>query len=257
MTFVASKSSAVRRWPPATPVHDFLTVSSVRRERSADILHGEVLMRMISGRWFVMGFLTVAALTSVVRDASAQISVGVIGGVSSSSLTVSSSLPTFGELATDFGRRTGFTGGAFLDVPLGKAVSFETGALFSQKGATIAVSIPDLGLAKGDFRLNFLEIPLLARVGIAKFSNCRLFVLGGASIGVKLTARVKVEFQGLSDSQDISDDLPGTDIGLSIGGRIEAEKLLGEVRYTHGFTNLGDTGEVKTHVLAFLAGWRF
>ena len=233
-------------------------VSSVRRGSSPAILHGEVLMRMIQGRWFVTGFLTVTALTGFARDASAQISVGVIGGVNSSSLTVSTSILPIVDLATDFGRRTGFTGGAFVDVPLGsKVVSFETGALFSQKGATLAVSVPDVGLVTGDFRLNFLEIPLLAQVGIAKFSNCRLFVLGGASIGIKLDARVKVEFQGLSNSQDVTDELPGADIGLAIGGRIEAGKALGEVRYVHGFTNLGDEGEVKTHVLSFLAGWRF
>jgi hypothetical protein len=216
-----------------------------------------MLMRMISGRWFVTGCLTLGALTGVVRDASAQISVGVIGGASSSSLTVSASLPTFGDLATDFGRRAGLTGGAFVDIPLGKVVSFEPEALFSQKGATIAVSVPDVGLANGDYRLNYLEVPLLARVRIAKFSNCGVFVLAGPSIGIKLAARVKVEFQGTSDTQDISDQLPGTDIGLAIGGRIESGQVLGEVRYTHGFTNLGDTGEVKTHVLAFLVGWRF
>ncbi len=113
-------------------------------------------------------------------------------------------------------------------------------------------------MATGDYRLNYLEIPLLARIGIAKISNCRVFVLAGPSIGIKLTARVKVAFQGISDSQDISDQLPSTDIGLAIGGRVESGQFLGEIRYIYGFTNLGDTGgDIRTGVVSFMAGWRF
>jgi hypothetical protein len=59
---------------------------------------------------------------------------------------------------------------------------------------------------------------------------------------------------------NISDELPSTDMGLVLGGRVEFKQgVLAEFRYTHGFTDLSDTTDepVRNRVYSFLIGYRF
>jgi len=206
--------------------------------------------------------LFVLAVAGGVRDAAAQVKVGILIGVNSASLTLPDAfLPEEGlDLTVSVGRRVGLIVGGFVDVPAGKALAIEVGGLFSQKGSSTLISIPGVVSGTSDTRIDYLDIPITANVGVAQFSWGKVHLLAGPSIGVKIDARSKATVEGESESVNISDELPSTDMGLVLGGRVEFKQgVLAEFRYTHGFTDLSDTTDepVRNRVYSFLIGYRF
>ena len=157
------------------------------------------------------------------------------------------------------GRRTGLIAGGFVDIPAGKSFLLEVGGLFSQKGSSTTISIPGVVSGTADTRVTYLDIPVLGLVSVAKFSQARVYLLAGPSFGIKIGARLKATVEGESDTQDLSDAIPSTDMGLTVGGRVEFRQgVLAEFRYTHGFTDLSDAEEsVKNRVYSVLIGYRF
>ncbi|HEX5070348.1 MAG TPA: porin family protein [Vicinamibacterales bacterium] len=201
------------------------------------------------------------AVAGGVRDAAAQIKPGVLIGVNSASLTIPETfLPVEDlDLTVNVKRRTGLIVGGFVDVPVGKTLALEVGALFSQKGSATVISIPGVVSGSADTRIQYLDIPILGVVSVAKFSQASVHLLAGPSIGVKIGARLKATVEGQSETQDINDEIPSTDVGLVLGARVEfSQGVLAEFRYTHGLTDLSDTDEsVKNRVFSFLVGYRF
>jgi hypothetical protein len=213
------------------------------------------------GARYAAGALFVLAVAGGVRDAAAQIKPGVLIGVNSASLTIPEALVPVEDidLTVSVGRRTGLIVGGFIDIPAGRSLAIEFGALFSQKGSAITISIPGIVSGNADTRIQYLDIPILGVVNVARFSQASVHLLAGPSVGIKLGARLKATVEGESETQDISDALPSTDVGLTVGGRVEFRQgVLAEFRYTHGFTNLSDGDEdVKNRVYSFLVGYRF
>jgi hypothetical protein len=204
--------------------------------------------------------LVIGACVLSVSHAAAQIRGAVVGGVSSASLSLPEiplELIDFGGFDFTTGRRTTFIGGVIIDFPASRIAAFETGALFSDKGASFKVTVPDLGAANGQFRFRYLDVPLLAKFGVGQFTGGRVYLLAGGTLGLKLGANVKVSAAGVSDTIDFDDEVPSTDFGLTFAGRVERGKALGEVRYTHGLQDLADGGDIRNRVISFLAGWRF
>ena len=213
------------------------------------------------GKIMRVAVLVISACLVTVSEAAAQVRGAVVGGVSSASLTLPT-VPTdlidlLGGFDFTTGRRTTFIGGVIIDVPAGRVVAIETGALFSDKGASFKVTVPDLGSADGQFRFRYLDVPVLAKFGVGQFTGGRVYLLAGGTLGLKMGASVKVSAPGVSESFDFSDEIPSTDFGLTFAGRVERGKVLGEVRYTHGLRDLADGGDVRNRVMSFLAGWRF
>ena len=225
------------------------------------MLQREVFMMTTGRARYAAGVLFMLAMAGGVRDAAAQIKPGVLIGVNSASLTIPETfLPVEDiDLTVSVGRRVGLIVGGFVDVPVGKTLALEVGAFFSQKGSATTISIPGIVSGTADTRIQYLDIPILAVVGVAKFSQASVHLLAGPSIGVKIDARLKATVEGQSETQDISDQIPSTDMGLLLGGRVEFRQgVLAEFRYTHGFTDLSDGEEsVKNRVYSFLVGYRF
>ena len=225
------------------------------------MLQCEVFMIRNRGGRCAAGVFFMLAIAGSARDAAAQIRPGVLIGVNSASLSIPEALlPVEGiDLTVSLGRRTGLIVGGFVDVPAGRSLAIEFGALFSQKGSSTLISIPGIVSGNADTRIQYLDIPILGVVSVAKFSQATVYLLAGPSIGVKIDARVKATVEGASESEDISDAIPSTDIGLLVGGRVEFQQgVLAEFRYTHGFTDLSDGEDsVKNRVYSFLVGYRF
>jgi hypothetical protein len=225
------------------------------------MLHREVLMVMSRRARCAAGVLFVLAIAASVREAAAQVKMGILIGVNSASLTIPEALLPVEDLdlTVSVGRRVGLIVGGFVDIPAGKALAIEVGGLFSQKGSSTTISIPGVVSGTSDTRITYVDIPITANVGVAQFSWGKVHLVAGPSIGVKIGARSKATVEGQSETQDISDQLPSTDMGLVLGGRVEFKQgVLAEFRYTHGFTDLSDGEEsVKTRVYSVLIGYRF
>ena len=187
----------------------------------------------------------------------------VVGGINVSTVTFPIVPPELTELGFDFsvGNRVGFVGGVLIGIPVADGVAIETGALISFKGASLEITIPELGTATGSIKFTYLDVPGLGRFRVVRSSQATVHALAGVTMGLKLSAEQSASFMGQTMTEDL-DGVSGFDLGLTFGGRIEIGRGLVDVRYTFGMLNLaeesGTDGEtIKNRVLSFMAGWRF
>jgi len=219
-----------------------------------------VLGWMLGSLGFAMMAVPASAQTAGSR---LPVTFDVVGGINVSTLTVPIVPPEFQEFGFDFsvGNRVGFVGGVLIGIPVADGVAVETGALVSFKGASLDVTIPDLGSATGSLNLTYLDVPGLGRFRVVTGSHATVHALAGVTMGLKLSASQSATFMGQTVTEDI-EDVSGFDLGLTFGGRVEIGRGLVDVRYTLGMVNLaeesGPDGEtIKNRTWSFMAGWRF
>jgi hypothetical protein len=104
-------------------------------------------------------------------------------------------------------------------------------------------------------KVNYIEIPILARVNIGSSSVNGLSFYGllGPVFDIKLKAK-----QG---DFDFDDNYQSFDIGVIAGGGVEFLRFIAEARYNWGLRNvaggdLADTTKVKTRTFMVLFGFR-
>jgi hypothetical protein len=137
------------------------------------------------------------------------------------------------DFETDGQPRLGFVGGVFAEIPLTPTFAVRPEVLYSQKGAR-AVAADD---ADDDVSLDldYIEVPVLARVGFPASPTLEVALLAGPSIGFRLS-------DNLDDIDDFGDDdaVTSTDYAAVVGGEIGSGPFFVDLRYTFG---LGDLGE--------------
>jgi opacity protein-like surface antigen len=155
-----------------------------------------------------------------------------------------------------FDRRTGFVGGLFVIWPANTRAALQIEALYSQKGAKM-----EEGGGSGEVELDYLEVPVLVRLSSDRSMPTSFNVFAGPSVGFRLRARAKSEFDGESEDEDISDDIERLDFGLAVGAGLELGRFIVDGRYTWGLVNINkedaDEVKVKNRVFSVMAGIRF
>lgn len=186
--------------------------------------------------------------------------VGAEGGVSISSFV--------GDDADDPKNRTGGYGGlTFILQPNKSAVGFQTGAMYVQKGA----KVNDDGIA-GAIRIDYVEVPVLLRVGVPLSAGFSPTVLVGGSLAWRVRCRVAASVGNIDASANCDDD-NGLGGGLGIkrfdgglSGGVEFPITMGgryifvpSVRYTRGLTSLSDADgtDMKNSSIQIGLGIRF
>ena len=188
-------------------------------------------------RLLVAGFV-VAALTSPTA-AWAQVGGGVKVGVNLARLS------GFNDATTT--QRVGITAGGFLTVGLAPMIAFEPEVLFSMQGSRLHFGTSG-SVVSSDVtaKLDYIQVPLLLRVGTSGKHGVSLFVVGGPTVGI------------LARKQGVVDDLKSTDLGVVVGAGVSISRLLLEARYTTGLTDFNKGGTVyKNRVLSMLVGLTF
>lgn len=140
--------------------------------------------------------------------------------------------------------KLGLTFGAYFRRGFSEHFALQPEALFSQQGTAFR----DISL-----RLSYLQIPVL---GVATFTGKTTspFVAFGPALGLKLGASYSQD--GISGS--ISDEVAALDFGFVLGGGIELEKLLLEVRYLIGLKDVDVGSDIdKNRVFSLRVGCRF
>jgi opacity protein-like surface antigen len=172
-------------------------------------------------------------------------------------------LSTFGgdDAGDDTKSKLGFTIGAGLNLPLGDGMfSLQPELNYVQKGAKAEYDDQD---RTDKLTLGYLEVPVLVKVTFGEAT--KFYVNAGPSVGFGLGGKYKVEIGDDSDDIDVKfgdgDDEDkyyvekGTDIGFQLGaGVIVAEKVMIDVRYGLGLTDLYDDESMKNNVLQFTVG---
>lgn len=176
---------------------------------------------------------------------------GVKGGVNFANITFDVE-----GVDINFDKRTGLVAGAFVVWPAEARVALQLEALYSQKGARF-----DEQGSTFDVDVDYLDVPILARVSTPLTTGTRLYAFGGPLLAFRLRARGETLFDGEGENGDISDEVEPIDFGLVAGAGVEFGRMLVDARYTWGLKALNkeDTDEVKvkSRVFSIMAGFRF
>lgn len=154
---------------------------------------------------------------------------GVTGGLNTSKIVASDCRADQEPCSLD--SQAGFTGGVFVTIaPASPMYAIEPELLFATKGGK------DTEGGKGRNNINYLEVPVLARVNVS-VGNAKPFVVVGPSFGFRLSAKD-------SDGNDIKDDLKALDLEIVFGGGLEITNMIGvEARFQQSLADqLTDTG---------------
>lgn len=186
-------------------------------------------------KYVSMAVVLVTALVGSAGVASAQ-GVGVKGGLV---------FADFNGDNIDFDKATGWQGGVYFGGNRDGVVGVLGEVNFIQKKTSFE------GI---DLKVNYLQVPVLLRVGGGS-SGVKLYGVAGPAIDIKIGESV--------EGFDLEDGFEGFDIGGIVGVGVEVSRFLIEGRYTRGFRQVNndfdfeDAVKIKAHSFAVLLGVRF
>ena len=156
---------------------------------------------------------------------------------------------------SDGDSRIGLAAGVEFEYQATDIFSISAGALYSMQGCkgTIDTDEDYLGSADGTIKLDYINIPILANVYVAKGLAVKLGIQPGFKVSGKLSAKT----EGFSASAD----LPGVksvDFSIPVGLSYEFNNFVIDGRYNFGVTkwheNLDDS---KNSVFQITLGYKF
>lgn len=171
--------------------------------------------------------------------------------------------------------RRGFVIGGFMVRPFTDLVSLQPEVLVTEKGWRFEPNRRNTF----DAALTYVEVPVLARIAPSSGSPLSPYLLIGPAfsmrIGATFTHRYEEEAAfdcatgyerdgtfcvGPADLDD--SELKGTDVSVVVAGGVQSSRLLLEIRYARGLSNIirtQDAPDGKLHHKAFsiLAGYKF
>jgi len=147
-----------------------------------------------------------------------------------------------GEVAKDNSLKglSGFYVGALLELPLGDVISLQPEVIYSRQGAAWEQK-NNLGSFKKDLRLDYLNIPVMAKVNLGP-----LFLQGGVQFGF-LVDKPEVSYTAgnrrISQTVD-KDAYASFDFGVGAGLGVKLNQhFFVETRYTYSLTNVFDPND--------------
>lgn len=160
-----------------------------------------------------------------------------------------------GDDTDDLSTRTSFHVGALAEIGISDTFSIQPEVLYSSQGA----EYEDSDGYDGKFKLDYLNIPVLAKVTVAE----GLSVEAGPQIGFLLSAKDEYD-DGAGDSgeEDIDEFIKGTDFGAAVGLTYGlANGINFGARYTFGISDINDvsesTSEIRNGVFMISVGYLF
>jgi hypothetical protein len=153
-------------------------------------------------------------------------------------------------------QRFGAVAGVFFTLPLISRIELQPEVLYSSKGARL----DDDGI-QSTLVLDYLEVPVLARLSGTAFGTRRFYVIAGPTVGVRLRAKSRTEFSGSTEEIEFAEEVERLDFGVAAGGGLEFGALLFDARYTIGLRDIDrdrtDQVKISNRVFSLTAGWRF
>lgn len=177
----------------------------------------------------------------------AQMQAGLKAGVNISNLS--------GDDAGSPDSKTGFAFGGFFMYQFSPMFAIQPEAYYTMKGATDKMDFQGTTVDL-TYTLDYIEIPVLFKFLIPiQGSGVKPAIFAGPFLGINTTAKVKAEFDGQSQEDDLT-DTKSTEFGLQFGGGIGFPVGKGElgvdIRYILGLSTIDDSAEeadVKNNVI--------
>ena len=169
----------------------------------------------------------------------------------------------FGE---DQKSRIGFCAGGFITFNITDMFAIQPEVLYTMKGTKYEEEILGETL-KVWIKLDYLEIPVLVKIIVPTPGGVKPFLFAGPVLALKLSGKIKAEYAGESEEDDIEDeDMKSTDFGLVIGAGVDfglgvpgTGKMTLDVRYSLGLSTISafEGDDVKNGVFSLMVGFSF
>lgn len=191
-----------------------------------------------------------AAICFLPGVAAAQdVAAGVKGGFNMSTIA-------FDPSDIEWNVKFGAVGGGFVALPVSSWLTIQPEGLLSRKGGTAKLDNTEATIS-----LTYLDVPVLAKVGVAGSGDRKFSIFGGPSVAFKLSSDTSATVGGEEVDVDIDDDVEDFDFGIVGGLEYAIGRFSIDARYTFGLTDLnaaeGDETKAKNRVLSVMAGWKF
>jgi len=152
--------------------------------------------------------------------------------------------------------------GGFVTYSLNEMIALQPEVLYTMKGATWDEEVFGETL-EITWTLDYLEIPVLAKVAIPTQGTVKPNLFVGPALGINLRGKVKAELAGETEEADI-EDLKSTDFGLVFGAGIDfglpRSAITVDGRYVMGLSTIDNSeakADVKNGVMTFMVGYSF
>ncbi len=153
--------------------------------------------------------------------------------------------------------KTAFAFGGFFAYQFSPMFAIQPEIYYSMKGATDNMTFEG-ATVDITYTFDYIEIPLLLKFMIPiQGSNIKPAIFAGPHVAINTTAKVKAEYQGDSQEEDI-EDFKSSEFGLQFGGGVGFPVGKGElgfdIRYIMGLSTIFDVEgdpDVKNSVINF------
>ncbi len=109
--------------------------------------------------------------------------------------------------------------------------------------------------------LDYIEVPVLARISRGGAGARSWYVVGGPSFGYLLRAKTRADFGSSTEEIDVIDEVERFDFGIVAGGGIEFGRIVVDGRYTHGLSDIdkdtSDDVKVTNRAVSVTVGFKF
>ena len=180
---------------------------------------------------------------------------GIKGGLNLSNLYV--------DNADDENLKAGFNLGLYAKIPVVRGFSIQPELIYSGKGSKLTYNNFLLGKGEYRFNLNYVEVPVLAVINVAKNLN----IQGGGYASYLVSANIKdLKNDGtIENIKDLkADNFNRFDYGLVGGVGLDVMNFTIGARYNYGLNKVGDSGlsgqltkNSKNSVIALYVGFGF
>lgn len=147
--------------------------------------------------------------------------------------------------------RVGAVAGAEFEYQISDIFSLSAGALYSMQGCKGEVNVEGFDV-DATVKLDYLNIPILANVYVAKGLAVKL----GIQPGFNVTHKASAEKSGTKVTTDL-DGIESVDFSIPIGLSYEINNFVIDGRYNLGVSKIMDGSDSKNSVFQFTLGYKF
>ena len=143
--------------------------------------------------------------------------------------------------------RIGLAAGAEFEYGLTDNIGLSAGVLYSMQGVKTTIIDDDC-----TWKLDFLNVPILANFYVAKGFAVKL----GVQPGFKLSSKAKAKGSGASVELDV-DGIKSVDLSIPVGVSYQYQNIVFDARYNWGVTKIVDDVDSKHSVFQITVGYKF
>ncbi len=196
----------------------------------------------------------VIAMLAVVTVASAQLGLGIKGGMNMSNF--------YGSDVKNTNLKIGFHVGLSADYNFASNMAIQSGLYFTSKGAKSdnSVTLPVLGTIDATTTINamYLQLPIHFAYKLDVTPDTRMVFHAGPYLAYGVAGKTTVKVEGNSDSTDtFVDGVNRFDAGLGLGVGAEFGSFLVDLGWDMGLVSLDDKADIKNQNAYLSVGYRF